>query len=320
MSPASARKSCTRESIFLAAIGLGLLSLPEAADAQGKGRPGRHCSTTTTYANQGCRLAALADYNLSLGKCENLAEFEDRSACRQEARAALREELESCREQFFARRELCEELGQGPYAPAIDPANFVSEVTNKFHPLPPGRKRIYEAEDEDGTERIEIEVLSEKKTILGVACTAVRDQEFLDDELVEDTIDFFAQDKDGNVWYFGEETMELEDGVIVSIEGAWKAGEDGAQPGIIMQADPKVGDVYRQEFLLGEAEDAAEVVALDRNVSVPAGDFEGCLETEDFTPLEPDAVERKFYAPGVGTVLEVSVESGKRTELIDIEG
>jgi len=320
MSVAFARKVCTRERIFLAAIGLALISLPEAAIAQGGKRSARHCSTTTSYANQGCRLAALADYNVSLGKCENLAEFEDRSACRQEARAALREELESCREQFFARRELCEEFGQDAYAPPIDPANFVSEVTNKFHPLPPGQKRIYEAEDEDGTERIEIEVLSEKRTILGVACTVVKDQEFLDDELVEDTIDFFAQDKEGNVWYFGEETMELEDGVVVSIDGAWKAGEDGAQPGIIMKADPKVGDVYRQEFLLGEAEDAARVVALDQKVSVPAGDFEGCLETEDFTPLEPDNAEHKFYAPGVGTVLEVSVESGKRTELISVEG
>jgi hypothetical protein len=318
---ASTLEGCTAR-IFTGALGLALITLAEAnADGpKAKGRPPRSCSTTTAYANHGCRFEALAEYNVALGKCENLAEFEDRSACRREARAALREELESCREQFEARRELCAELGQDLYDPPIDPDDFVPEVTNTFYPLPVGQKRIYEAEDEDGTERIEIEVLSEKKDILGVACTAVRDQEFLDDELVEDTIDFFAQDKDGNVWYFGEETMELEEGVVVSIEGAWKAGEDGAKPGIIMKANPKVGDVYRQEFLLGEAEDAARVVALDQKVSVPAGDFEGCLETEDFTPLEPDALEHKFYAPGVGTVLEVNVESGKRTELVSVDG
>ena len=300
---------------------MALAAQPGAnAGPGGKGRPGRWCSNTTSSANHACRFEALAEYNLSLGKCENFEKFEDRSACRQEARAVLREELASCREQFEARRELCGELGQDPYDPQIDPDDFVSGVTNKFFPLPVGQKRIYEAEDEEGKEHIEIEVLSEKRTILGVTCTVVKDQVFLEDELIEDTLDFFAQDKDGNVWYFGEETAELEDGAVVSIEGAWKAGEDGAKPGIVMKADPRVGDLYRQEFLLGEAEDTARVVALDQKVSVPAGNFEGCLETEEFTPLEPDAFEHKFYAPGVGTVLEVSVESGKRTELISVDG
>jgi len=319
---ASTLEGCTPRRIFTCALGLALITLAEAnADGPGaRGRPGRSCSTTTAYANHGCRFEALAEYNVSLGKCENLSEFEDRSACRREARAALREEIESCREQFEARRELCAELGQDLYDPPIHPDDFVGEVTNRFFPLPPGQKRIYEGDTEEGVERVEVEVLSEKREILGVSCTVVKDQVFLEDELIEDTLDFFAQDKDGNVWYFGEQTFELEDGVIVSLEGAWTAGEDGAKPGIVMKANPQVGDVYRQEFLLGEAEDAARVVALDQKVSVPAGNFDGCLETEDFTPLEPDNVEHKFYAPGVGTVLEVNVETGERVELVDIEG
>ena len=127
---------------------------------------------------------------------------------------------------------------------------------------------------------------------------------FEDGELIEDTLDWYAQDVAGNVWYLGEDTAEYENGVIVSTAGSWEAGVDGAQPGIIMLADPQVGDVYRQEFYAGEAEDLAEITALTGSVSVEGGSWSGdeVLVTEEWTPLEPEVRERKTYALGVGVV------------------
>ena len=127
---------------------------------------------------------------------------------------------------------------------------------------------------------------------------------------MEVTEDWYAQDAAGNVWYFGEETAEYEDGEIVSTAGAWEAGVDGAQPGIIMPATPAIGVTYRQEFYAGEAEDVAVAVEVDQSVDVPAGSFDAVLVTEDWTPLEPDSRERKSYAPGVGLVMEEIIEGG----------
>jgi hypothetical protein len=135
---------------------------------------------------------------------------------------------------------------------------------------------------------------------------------FEDGELVEDTRDWYAQDVAGNVWYLGEETAEYENGEVVTTAGSWEAGVDGALPGIVMLADPRVGDVYRQEFYEGEAEDVGMVVALTGEVSVEAGTWSGedVLVTEDWTPLEPGVREQKTYALGVGVVHEVQIEGG----------
>jgi hypothetical protein len=136
---------------------------------------------------------------------------------------------------------------------------------------------------------------------------------------VEDTYDWYAQDIDGNVWYIGEDSSEIEDGEVVSKEGSWEAGIDGALPGIIMWARPEVGVSYRQEFYEGEAEDMAEVVSLDASETVAYGEFDDLLEMREWTPLEPGIAEHKFYAEGIGVVLEVVVEGGEgRIELIDI--
>jgi hypothetical protein len=141
-----------------------------------------------------------------------------------------------------------------------------------------------------------------------------------DGEVIEDTFDWYAQDKDGNVWYFGEIALNFEDGQLVDIEGSWTAGVDGAKAGIIMKARPAVGDVYRQEFFLGDAEDMGEVLSVKASASVPApgascdGD---CLLTRDWTPLEPDAEEEKSYAPGIGPILEVNPETKERVELVE---
>lgn len=206
-----------------------------------------------------------------------------------------------------------------PYAPVIEPANFVEGVDNQYFPLTPGTTYIYEGETEDGTERIEVYVTHETKEILGVNCVVVRDTVSLDGELVEDTFDWYAQDKDGNVWYMGEDSKEYEDGEAVSTEGSWEAGVDGAMPGIIMEAKPLVGDSYRQEYYAGEAEDMGEVLSLTESATVPHGSFDNLLMTKDWTPLEPGIAEHKYYAPGVGVVLEVLVEGGsERVELVDV--
>lgn len=200
----------------------------------------------------------------------------------------------------------------GGYDPLVDPANFVDRVDNPYFPLAPGTTRVYEAVTDEGTERIEVFVTHDTIEILGVTCTVVRDTVTLDGELIEDTFDWFAQDVDGNVWYFGEASLEYEDGVVTSAFGSWKAGVHCAKPGIVMEAAPKVGDAYRQEFYRCVAEDRAEVLALGESYSVPFGDFEDCLRTRDFSPLEPGVEEEKVYAPGLGLIL--TLEDGERVE------
>ena len=145
----------------------------------------------------------------------------------------------------------------------------------------------------------------------------MRDRVFEDGELVEDTFDWYAQDTDGNVWYLGEDSKEYEDGEVVSTEGSWEAGVDGALAGIIMKAAPAVGDAYRQEYYEGEAEDLAEVIELGARVSVGAGDYDEVIVIEEWTPLEPEVVENKSYAPGVGVILEEKVRGEEgRVELV----
>ncbi len=197
-----------------------------------------------------------------------------------------------------------------PYTPAIEPAQFVATVDNPYFPLAPGTRWVYEGLGDVEGEVDTVEVLTATRTVMGVECTVVRDVVSLDGEPVEVTEDWYAQDAAGNVWYFGEETAEYEDGEIVSTAGAWEAGVDGAQPGIIMPATPAIGVTYRQEFYAGEAEDVAVAVEVDQSVDVPAGSFDAVLMTEDWTPLEPDSRERKSYAPGVGLVMEEIIEGG----------
>ena len=139
---------------------------------------------------------------------------------------------------------------------------------------------------------------------MGIDAVVVRDTVTVDGAVVEDTFDWYAQDRAGNVWYLGEDVSNYEDGEVVDHDGSWEAGVDGALPGVVMPAEPSVGDAYRQEYLAGEAEDMGEVIALDGEVEVPAGAFAEVVTTRDWTPLEPDVVEEKDYAPGVGLVRE----------------
>jgi hypothetical protein len=206
------------------------------------------------------------------------------------------------------------------YDPMIDASDFDgSPIDNPYYPLIPGTTFHYEGETEDGFEVNDVIVTDDVKMILGIMATVVHDQVFLGGELTEDTFDWYAQDKLGNIWYLGEDSREMENGQVVSTAGSWEAGVDGAKPGIIMQADPQVGQRYYQEFYEGEAEDEAMVVSLNASAVVPFGNFAGCLQTNDFTRLEPGASENKYYCPGTGLVLEEAVGSGERNELVGID-
>lgn len=186
------------------------------------------------------------------------------------------------------------------YNPIIEPSNFVSSVDNKYFKLTPGTKYAYKIKTEEGLETIETVVTEVTKKILGVTTIEVRDKSWLDDELTEDTKDWYAQDKDGNVWYFGEAVDNYEDGKLADHGGSWQAGIDGAKPGIIMKADPRIGDSYYQEYYKGKAEDRGDVISLSEKVSLTYGDFKDCLETKDYSRLEPALIEYKYYCPEVG--------------------
>jgi hypothetical protein len=182
------------------------------------------------------------------------------------------------------------------YTPHINPAEFTTTIDNEYFPMKPGTVFVYEGKGE----RDEMSVTHDTKKVMGVECVVVDDRAWEDGKLIEQTYDWFAQDKKGTVWYFGEDTKEYENGKVVSTKGSWEAGVDGAKPGIIMQAHPKVGQSYRQEYYEGEAEDMARVLSSNASVTVPYGSFDKVIETKEWTPLEPGFYEKKYYARGVG--------------------
>jgi hypothetical protein len=190
----------------------------------------------------------------------------------------------------------------------LEPGRFTTRIDNPLLPLPPGARWVYEGHGGEGTKRIVVEVTNDRRTVMGVTCAVVRGTVTVDGEVVEDTYDWYAQDSDGNVWYFGENTNAYR-GNVASTKGSWEAGVDGAQPGIVMRADPHVGDRYRQEYAPGEAADMHQVLSLRQKASVPYGLFD-VVVIKDYDPLDPGSVDHKFYARGVGPVLEVAVQGG----------
>ena len=276
------------------------------------------CRRTAQDVLTSCRNAAQSDYSLALAKCDNLADPAAREQCQRQASADLNDARATCNEQNDARLAACDRLGGAPYDPVIDPSNFVARIDNPYFPLTPGTTFIYEGQTAEGFEHDEFAVTDNTRVILGVTCVEVHDTVTTDGELTEDTLDWFAQDRDGNVWYFGENTHELEDGLITTIDGTFMAGVNGDKPGIVMKAHPAIGDFCRQEFSLANAEDFAETLSLTESVTVPAGTFHNCLKSQETTPLETDLLEYKFYAPGVGNVLTVDATTGDRVELVRI--
>ena len=306
--------------VFLASFIVAVLALTVCTTAMAKDKA---CKQITKSALKACKFEVKADVGMEQGNCYNISDQNESKECINEAKGEQGEATAECNDQKEARTEVCEAIGEAPYDPDIDPADFVDPsqigdtvTPNTYFPLIPGSGWIYEG----GDETITVTVTDDTVEIMGVTCVVVKDVAEEDGEVIEDTDDWFAQDTEGNVWYFGEISKEYEDGELVGIEGSWKAGEDGAKPGVLMKAAPQVGEVYRQEFLLGEAEDMGEVLSLTGTAAVPAASCTGdCAIIKDFTPLEPDADEDKYFAPGIGLILEVDNEAGgERVELVEL--
>ena len=208
------------------------------------------------------------------------------------------------------------------YKPDISISKFTNStvITNPYFPVPAGKKYIYEGETEDGLERIEEQRLPNTKTILGITCVIVNFKAYMDRTLIDEAWDWYAQDNEGNVWYFGEAVDNYNtDGSLKDHAGSWEAGVDGAQPGTIMPANPQTGMKYREEYYFNHAEDLAEIAATGQTVTIPLGTYTNCIKTKNWTELEPDAIENKYYAPGIGLVKEENVTDNTEIVLIAIQ-
>jgi hypothetical protein len=201
------------------------------------------------------------------------------------------------------------------YNPKIDPANFSSKVDNPYLPWKPGTKWVYTGKKDGAPQHVEVIVTNEKKKIQGVECVVVRDIVTVNNTLHEKTVDWYAQDKKGNVWYFGEDTAEYVNGVVSSTAGTWEAGVDNAKAGIVMAGNPKPGGFYRQEYRPGIAEDKAKILSVTDREKVPAGVFTNVVRTRDIDPLNPDKKELKWYAKGVGPVHVIRTRSAHTEEI-----
>jgi hypothetical protein len=328
--------------LFSAILGPSVLNL-DNSKALAKNRGG--CKQIAKDVKKACDAEVKDDYYIAIANCNNLPDADERKNCQKLAKDELKDAKEECADQREARGDLCEALDEEYYAPVINPADFVdpadiggSVAANPYFPMVPGNMWTYKTRvDGMVTETITVEVLAgETITIEGVECVVVHDivyeGDIIDpDAIIEDTYDWYGQKTDGTIWYFGEFSLAREDcepddvceGLFTE-DGSWKSGYDGGKAGIIMFADPSMefGTVFRQEISLGNAEDAAEVISFGvESVTVPAGTFStDVLVTLDFTPIDPAATENKYYAPGVGTVLEVGFEDGIATgELVELE-
>lgn len=205
----------------------------------------------------------------------------------------------------------------GASAQAPDPANFTTRIDNPYWPMSPGTRWVYRETEDGASQRNIVTVTHRTRTLQGVKTRVVHDIVRQGARTVEDTLDYYAQDRAGTIWYFGERTAEYSSGGRRSTKGSWLAGVHGGEAGIALPADPQVGMSYRQEYRKGVAEDMGKVLSLDEQVEVPFGHWRRTLMTKDFTPLEPRQLEHKFYARGVGPVLTLAVSgSNGREELL----
>lgn len=337
------REHRTGNTAWLLAIACGLgLGLGGAGAAQAGHDHGRRkaCSATAWAQRAACDAELAADVHTARAICLNISDRDERAACYRESLQAKREGRRTCKEQRVARLDLCDELGEERYDPPFEPSEFQTDFAspasqNAYFPLAFG----YAWEYVSGEELIVREALPETKLIEGVTCIVVRDRSIEDGELREDTDDWYAVTLEGDVHYCGEEVKDYESfsgddpalPELVSIDGSFKVGRDGDRAGILFFAEPAPGTVYRQEWSPGNAEDAAEVLSdayaygadaeLDEYVPETfANHFcaDGdCVVTAEFTPTEPDAFERKYYARGIGLFLVVNVTTGEIATLTD---
>jgi hypothetical protein len=336
----SARLSTSQSAIFhgvLAATFLlaGLTAGTPRAEA---GQTDSNCSQTSRLMRKACNAELRDDYLVEFGKCLNEATKRDQRRCERRVQQTVADSQAECADQFEVRQDVCRAVGQAPYDPSFLSDDFDTDLAtlttpNPLFPLSVG----YHWMLSDGAETIDIEVLDETKLISGVTCFVIRDTVSVNGELVEDTNDWFAHAKDGAVWYCGEEVKDYEsfDGdlpklaELISIDGSFKVGRDGARPGVSFPALPEVGSVYRQEFSLGNAEDVAEILATDYSYGTnPELDLlvpealadmlcnNDCVVVLEYSPLDPGALGRKYYAPGIGFFLETAPEEGIAVQLI----
>lgn len=291
------------------------------------------CSVSAHTQRLACEYDLRDDFYTVTAQC--LDTDNQDPACFDEADADFDDGIDECNEVLAARLDLCESLNDATHDPAFGPddaANFVDplEIGNTVDPNPwfalvPGNRWVYQGDGES----IEVVVTSDTKLIDGVTCIVVIDTAMEDGVVVEITNDWYAQDVAGNVWYCGEiaenfEEFEGDDTVgpeLVDIDGSWKAGRDSAEAGILLPFDPLVGAIFRQEYAQTDAEDVIEILAVDATESSPGASCDGnCLMTRDFTPLEPDVEENKFYVPGIGLIVEVDPATNERVELTEFTG
>lgn len=200
---------------------------------------------------------------------------------------------------------------------AFDKNNFHNplNIDNKYMPLKPGTTLVYNGSSDGDPTRDVFTITNETKDIAGITTRVIHDNGYVKNKLEETTNDWFAQDDNGNVWYMGEDTTDLT-AKKNPHEGSWEAGVKGAKAGIVIEADPKVGDTYNQEFAKGVAEDKGTVLALDEKLCVPYGCYDNVLKTKDFSPLEPDIVENKYYAQGIGELKAISIKGENDVETL----
>ncbi len=277
------------------------------------------CELTATELYKACGFEVQDSAKVAMANCLNLLDPQAAADCKLAVGVARTEGNTQCAVVRDAREDVCDKLGTGAYDPAINPANFVAGINNRYTPFPPGAFRVYEKQTPEGLERIRIEVLPETRQIMGVTTTTLRDTVTLNGVVVEDTLDWLAQDVQGNVWYFGELVQNFENGVLRNLNGSFEAGRDGDKAGFWSTAFPQVGDFYRQEWSLANAEDVVEVMSLDARDEIVPFSRSGTgpvLKTMATTPMSP-VVELKYYVPGIGFALEVKPATGERLELVD---
>jgi hypothetical protein len=281
---------------------------------------------------QACGVDVMDDIFESTAICTDMADDIDRADCLADAELDKAENEEECEAVFDARLALCADVNDAAHEPMFGEdfaANFVNPLdiggvvpVNPWFPLVTGNRWVYEG---DG-ETIEVEVTDQTKLIDGITCVVAIDTASEDGVVVEITGDWYAQDVTGNVWYCGEISRNFEvfagdvpeEPELVDIDGSWKAGRDESEAGILLPFAPVVGETIRQEVAYGEAEDAITIESLSETEASPGGAcVANCLMTTDFTPLEPDVAENKFYAPGLGLIVEVDLETGDRVELVE---
>lgn len=298
---------------------------------------GKYCSATATALFRACGFEVNDGYSKEIAVCINVSDTAERRQCFAEARASRLEGAGLCAERRKWRLDACKSLGEGRYDPDFEPASF-DDPRNPSRPNPYFPLRVGGVwEYRGGTEVNTVEVLDETKRIDGVTCIVVNDVVTKGGDLVEDTDDWFALAKDGNVWYCGEEVKDFESfegddprkPELVSIDGSFKAGRDRDKPGIIFQASPAAGQSYLEEFSLGNAEDVTDVLSatygygtdpeLDRFVPQPLAQLlcsADCVVTLNYSLLEPGVVARKYYARGIGFFLEVKPDTGEAVQLV----